>query len=216
MKLDKIYLLNHKDFDVRRNNIESKLKSEKIEYELVQNYHPSEINYEYDLGDWNQHFDIEVTHPYGNYKNFSKKVSIGSLSLVLKHKFCFLSQLKYNYKNILILEDDCEIPNNFQNLLDDVMKEFEPLTNFGVGVVMLGTAFNFSSKKNDGTKKIYFDELQKTRCTHAYIINIEVTKKIIEYFSYCNLPIDFKLNELFEFFKIKVAWLEPGLIQVKF
>ena len=211
--LDKIYVLNHFDFRERRERIENKLKSENIEYQLVQNYHSSEIDYEKELEGWKKFEDVDIVHPYGVYRNFSKKISVESLSLVLKHIWCYRDQISNNYQNVLILEDDAQIPNNFKNYLNENMKEYlYLLENDDIGMLMVGMSHHFISKKQNG-KCVQYAENQKCRCTHAYIINIETTKKVLNRFSIINLPIDFKLNEIIAIENIKVAWSEPGIIQ---
>ena len=211
--LDKIYVLNHTDYYKRRERIENSLKEENIDYELVQRFHPTEIDYDKELIDWEKHEKIDIVQPHGTYKNFSKKISIGSLSLVLKHLWCFRNQIENGYKNILILEDDVNIPFNFRKYLENNMKEFIELQNLGIGMIMMGTSHNFVARNMTG-KYIHYNEYQKTRCTHAYVLNIDTTKKFLKRFKNINLPIDFKLNEIIQLENIKVAWSEPGLKQL--
>jgi len=213
--LDKIYVLNHSDFEQRRIKIESILKEQDIEYELVQSFHPKNIDYEKELNGWENFEPITIKHPYGQYENFSKKISINSLSLVLKHKWCFTEQIKNNYKTILILEDDVDIPNNFFSFLNKNIIEFIDMNkNESVGMLMIGTSHNYLTKNKKENKFIHYNQNQKTRCTHAYLIDIETTKKVLPRFNTINLPIDFKLNEIIQVESIKVAWTEPGLNQL--
>lgn len=214
MKLDNIYLLHHIDFKYRKDKIENRLLEENVKVEWVENYLPDDIDYEKELINHEVFEDIDIIHPYGIYRNFSKKISINSLSLVLKHLWCYKDQLLNNYENVLILEDDVEIIPNFNDYLDNVMMEFNKLkTENDVEMVMLGTSHYFTAKKTENNF-IYYNEHQKTRCTHAYILNISATKKIVEKFTIINLPIDFKLNEIIQITNIKVAWAEPGLKQI--
>jgi len=211
--LDKIYVLNHSDFVSRRERIVSKLNKQNIDYQLVQNFHPNEIEYEKELEGWENFEDIDIVHPYGVYRNFSKKISIGSLSLVLKHLWCYKDQISNGYENVLILEDDVQIPKNFKDYLENNMKEYIQLIDSeGVGVLMMGKSHHFISKNSNG-KCVRYDKNQKCRCTHAYVLNINTTKIILDRFDIINLPIDFKLNEIMVIEDIKVAWAEPGLIQ---
>lgn len=212
--LDKIYVLNHVDFHKRREVIENSLKKEGIEYELVQMYHPNDIDYEKELLNWEIFEPVDIVQPHGIYQNFSKKISMGSLSLVLKHKWCYIDQIKNNYKTVLILEDDALIPDNFNEFLEKNVDEFiEMNKNESIGMLMVGTSHNFNVHNTTDGKYVYYNENQKTRCTHAYILDIDTTKKILPRFNIINLPIDFKLNEIIQVEGIKVAWTQPGLIQ---
>ena len=208
--IDKIYVLHHKDFTKRKEFIENRLKEEDIEFEFVENFLPEEIDYEKELENWENFPKIDVMHPYGVYANFSKKISAGSLSLVLKHLWCFKEQIKHNYENILILEDDANIPPSFKNLLYKIMVEFKESDS---EMVMVGTSHHFQSKNITPGRIVHDGPNQKTRCTHAYIINISITQKLIDGFNIINLPIDFKLNEIIQLEDIKVAWVEPGITQ---
>lgn len=214
--LDKIYVLNHSDFTERKEYIEIKLKEQNIDFELVQRFHPKDIDYEKEINGWENFSDIEIVQSHGSYKNFSEKITTGQLSLLLKHKWCIENQLENKYENILILEDDCEIPPNFVDFLNQNMKEFLELKDKeNVTVLMVGGYLFFVSKSKE-TGLVRYYENQKTRCTHAYIVNINAAEKILKNFTVMNLPIDFKLNEIMQIENIKVAWTEPGLKQIEF
>ncbi len=213
MKLDKIFVLNHSDFVDRRKKISDALAVEQLEFEIVDKYHPDEIDYEKELIGWEEYKKILIRQPYNSYVNFSKKISIGSLSLVLKHLWCYREQVSRGYEHILILEDDCSIQKGFKEFLEKNFNDFISLRNENVGMLMLGSYENFVSKAINDNKSCYYSPNQKTRCTHAYIINMETAKKLIRNFKPINLPIDFKLNEIIEIEDIKVAWSEPGLPQ---
>ena len=55
--------------------------------------------------------------------------------------------------------------------------------------------------------------MQKTRCTHAYIISKPCADIMLSAFKNYNLPIDFKMNEIIQLTGLKVFWYEPGLKQ---
>ncbi len=212
--IDKIYLLHHEEYINRGILIKNRLKEENIEFEIVTNFSPEEIKQQYDnlINDYCK--DITIIHPYGEYINTPIKISIGSYSLIRKHLYCLHEQIKNNYENILILEDDVDIPINFNLYLENNMRDFLELKKTeNVTMLMIGKSHNFISKNYNPIKFAHYSVNQKTRCTHAYITNIEATKKLVRNFEPINLPIDFKLNEIMQTENIKVAWSEPGLIQ---
>ena len=216
-KIDKIYLLHHKPMIERYNVISKRLQDENIDVQFVEDFSPEDIGDKYEeyLKDWDKYEDVLIKQPHGDYQNFSKKISMNSLSLILKHKWCFEDQINNGYENVIILEDDCEIVKNFNNIIDEILEEFQYLSkNENIGMITLGTSHGFKSRSKDDYRHIHYFENQKTRCTHAMLYNIETTKKIINRFDILNLPIDFKLNEIIQVENIKVAWLEPGFKQI--
>ncbi len=222
MSLDKIFLLNHnnKKFQPRLKMIENRLNEENLSFELVQKYSPEEIgyaNYEDYTRNWKQFEDIDILIPDGEYRNFSAKISPSSLSLVLKHLYCFKEQVEKNYNNILILEDDCEIIPNFKEYLYGNFQDFLKLKNEDdVEMLMLGVSHDLVCKNKSNNNYAHYNINQKTRCTHAYITNINAAKKILRRFNNINLPIDLKLNEIMQIENIKVAWSDPGLKQISY
>ena len=207
----KVYLLNHPDFESRRIKITNRLNEENVDFEIIDKYSPSEIDYEYLTKDHTSYENI-IIEQVGRYSYYNRpiKVSPGSLSLVLKHIHCWKNQIRENHENILILEDDCEIPNSFNKILERVLEE-KIADNYDM--VMLGGFSDFISPNTEQGKIIHHHPNQKTRCTHAYIINIKSSKIMIEGFSNINNPIDIKMNEVIQINKLKIAWLEPGLKQ---
>ena len=212
--LDKVYILHHRAFKARLRLLARRLADEGVtDFEVVDMYPPVGIDYEKCVEGWEAFEDIDIIHPYGAYRNSPKKISRGSLSLVLKHLYCYRDQIKNNYSNILILEDDCLIPHHFADYITANMLEFNRLLNTeGTEMLMMGTSHDYVSKKKNG-KCVQYDFNQKCRCTHAYVVNIGVTPTLLDDFKPINLPIDFKLNEIMQLNDIKVAWSEPGLKQ---
>jgi GR25 family glycosyltransferase involved in LPS biosynthesis len=213
--IDKIYVLNHSDFINRRRFIENRLYSQNIDFELVQTYHPNEIDYDKEMAGWEKFEDIDILCTTSKYRNFSQKLNVGSLSLNLKHIWCYKNQIENNYENVLILEDDADIPDNFKQYIEDNMEEFLKLKEeIGVGMMMLGNCFDFlTANKHERFNHTFYNVNQKTRCTHAYVINLDTTKKILSRFKNHNLPIDFKLAEIIQIEDIKVSWSEPSIWQ---
>lgn len=207
--IDKIFVLNHKDLFDRRDIICHRLEEESIEYEIIQEFHPEDIIYENFIPTVQNFPNVTIRHPYGEYENFFKKITISELSLYLKHKYCFERQIEMGYETILILEDDAKIPHNFLSLLNNQITEFNEKNG---DVLMLGECFSFKSKINNG-KYIDYDELNKTRCTHAILYKLNATKKIYPHINNITLPIDFKLNEIFQVENIKVFWSKESIEQ---
>jgi GR25 family glycosyltransferase involved in LPS biosynthesis len=211
--IDKIYLLHHPDvkFKKRFEYISNRLNDEKLQFEVIDSHHPHEIDYDNLMIDYEktQSLTIEQIKGY-SYQNFYKKISKESLSLILKHLECWKHQIEENFEYVLVFEDDCEIPENFSQTLENIMTEIH---NKNCELVMIGTAFDFVSPNKIEGEKIHYHPFQKTRCTHCYIMNKTCAEKMIDGFKNFNLPIDFKMNEIIQYEKIQVYWYEPGLKQ---
>jgi GR25 family glycosyltransferase involved in LPS biosynthesis len=212
----KTFLLHHKDFKERFDLITSNLNKQSIEYRLVDNFHPDDIDYDSLMNGYDvfENITIEQINNH-SYVNFSKKISIGSLSLILKHLESWKIQVENDYDKILIIEDDCEIVENFSEFINDILKELDNIHNNNLDLIMIGTSHEFISPNfNNTLQKVFYHPLQKTRCTHCYVITKECAKKMIDGFQRFNLPIDFKMNEVIQLNSLKVGWVEPGLKQI--
>jgi GR25 family glycosyltransferase involved in LPS biosynthesis len=212
--MDKIYLLHHKDFIERFKLISKRLAEENITYDIIDSPHPSEMDYEQLMLGYESFPQIYIEHIKNySYPNFSKKISPGSLSLILKHIHAWEDQLNNGYEDVLILEDDCEIPENFNQYLEVIMEEYKQDNK--CELVMIGTCYDFISPSyTPNSKHVFYHQHQKTRCTHGYIINKKCAQKMINGFKNFNLPIDFKMNEVMQLENISVGWVEPGLKQI--
>jgi GR25 family glycosyltransferase involved in LPS biosynthesis len=213
--IDKIFVCHHKPLLDRKDRLDIIFKNLDLDVEWVEKFLPEDIDYNKEIGnpiiEKNCDYAIQQ-NKYIYYENVGKKVTISELSLYLKHKYCYLEQLKNNYENILILEDDVNINFDFIDYINNNMKEF---LEKNPDILVLGTAFNFRPVIFNG-KYIHINDNQLTRCTHAQVINRKCIEKILDHLYPVNLPIDFKLNEIIILEKLKVAWSEPGLTQFPF
>jgi len=218
INIDKIYVCHHKPLIERKEILYKYFKEKNIDVEWVEKYLPEEISDKYDelVGYFN--IDPEAKFIcYGQYSyfpNVGKKINLGELSLYLKHLYCFEDQIKNNYENILILEDDLLIPTeyDFIKYLNNCIDEFKKIK---ADMMFLGSCceihVDWANRKNN--KYVYLIKNQLTRCTHAYVTSIEATKKILTKVYPKNMPIDFKLNEIIIVENLKVAWTEPSFSQ---
>lgn len=213
-KLDKVYVLHHLPFKERGEIIQNRLLEEDIKYELVSMFSPYEIDYEKELEGWNTTEPIEIVHPYGSFISTPMKISVTSLSLVLKHLWCIKQQVENKYENILIFEDDVEIIPNFKQYLNNNMKDFCELQQTAdVTILMMGISHGRTTKAYVPGKFAHYGINQKTRCLHAYVVNIKAAIEIVNNCYPINNPADFLLDSIIAKTGIKVAWSEPGLVQ---
>jgi hypothetical protein len=215
----KIFILHHPALKERKEYLLKVLNKYNFDIEWIENFPPEEVKDNYDKYTENyekcENIYIWQIRPELCYQNYSEKISIGHLSLCLKHEYALNKQIEKNYEYVLILEDDCFIPQNFNTYLDQFYKEYLTIKD-NIDIAILGTAFNLTPKDIVPEKMIYVNRYQLSRCTHAIFHNINFTKKIINRFKIRNLHIDFKFNEILTAEKAKVGWVEPSLIQNTF
>jgi len=220
LNIDKVYICHHNKLTERKEKLNIFFIKNNIDVEWVESYSPFEIidNYNTIVGVDDMIIDKNVIavcyEQYEYFKNAVKEVSVTELSLYLKHKYCFEDQIRNNYKNVAIMEDDVMLDDDFVNYFNKNMLEFNELnTSIGVNVLVMGKSYNFTSKIMQPNRMIHYNKNQLTRCTHCIIYNIESTKKIVKHLYPINWPIDFKLNEIMIIEELKVAWSEPGILQ---
>jgi GR25 family glycosyltransferase involved in LPS biosynthesis len=209
----KTYLLNHPEFKIRRDIITNSLIREQINFEIVDDYSPGTFDYDSIVN--NADYSIYSNLLISQIKNYSyinnpNKKSKSSISLILKHIECWKRQIDKGDDFILVIEDDCEIPDKFSELVSSIESE---LSKTYYDIVMIGTFLDFESlDKSDNLLKYHTN--QKTRCTHAYIISKFASNKMIEGSININNAIDYKMNEIIQLNSLRVAWIEPGLRQI--
>jgi GR25 family glycosyltransferase involved in LPS biosynthesis len=210
-----VFVLHHRDFRNRGEKIFERLDEERVTYQIVDGYSPEEIDYEKYTKDYKNLEDI-IVYQLGplSYRNTSRKISPVDLSLILKHHHSWEYQYKNSIDYALILEDDCEIPQNFSNLVDRIIKEAEVLK---LDLVMIGSYPSplFIAPNQDPNFIVHYHPLQKTRCTHGYLISKSASKIMVDGFTNINNAIDFKMNEVIQLNNLRVGWLEPGLPQIE-
>jgi GR25 family glycosyltransferase involved in LPS biosynthesis len=170
---DKIYLLNLDRRNDRFFNIQNHLDKRKIKYIRF-----SAIDYR----------NLEIKN-----KIYHKKFTIKEHACLLSHLEIIKEAKKYNYNNILILEDDIIFHkefNKYTNILNEIPETWD-LIYFGCGQ---------RENCNDVKKKKPFYKANKSRGTYAYGINKNIYDNLLNLLNngiYGVLyPIDILLNKI--------------------
>ena len=220
MIVDKIFICHHTPLQHRKKRLlSSSLFPTNIPVEWVENYRPEEIRNRYDeiIG------EVDLSRgrcpgeavPEWEIPGAGKKVTVPELSLYLKHKYCLEEQVDKKYSQILVLEDDSIIPDNFYDYLERCVNEFnahEPKLDY----LMLGTCCGFKSKGIVEGKMIYTDDRGPGygfRCSGAQVVNLDTAKTILKHINHINWPYDWKLSEIGYMENIKVGCAEPPILQ---
>jgi len=214
--VDKIFICHHTPLVHRKQRISTSLSSCTIPIEWVEGYLPEQISQNYDELIGTSVLDVSGTpeqnrYPWENEK-VGKKISLSELSLYLKQQHCFVEQVSKEYNNILILEDDAVIPENFEEYLQRCFDEF---INFETKLdcLMVGTCCGFKCENVVEDKLVYYDASYLTRCAHAMVFPLETSRKIVNNLWPINWPIDFKLNQIMYQQSLKVGHVEPPIYQ---
>jgi GR25 family glycosyltransferase involved in LPS biosynthesis len=150
------------------------------------------------------------------------------LSLHLKHLYLYRLMLSENYEEVLVLEDDVILSDNFMKKLTEYMTQLPK----DYDMLFIGNGCNLHIPRNQliANQYIYAKCLHETawggngaaRCTDSYIIHQRCAKKLCEYVAAAgaavvetkkiNFPVDWWLNEAARDLVLKVYWAEPTII----
>ena len=186
--VNKIYVINLQENDIRRNYILVLMKKLNIDFSLV--------------------VVEKITNE--NYTIITKNCNISKseAGCLTSHLWCLNDIIKNNYQNAIIFEDDIILHKNFKNMLIERLK-----TNYDV--LLLGACdFNFSQHnfkniKNNIYNPTIFDKLYGA---HANYYSLEGAKKMFELKTQEISFFDNKYKEIFNYFKTKFAICYPNLV----
>jgi len=174
--IDKIYIINLKE----RNNRWKKCVEQLSKYNIT--------NYErFDA----IKPDLSKINPIQYSKNnlkINKKYIIGALGCKLSHLNIITDAKLNNYKQILILEDDFLLTNNFIEKFSNISENIQT-HNINIDMLYLG----FSIVRQNPYKNTVINNLKKLtngHTTHAYILNQSFYNTIIDEIANCYCEVD--------------------------
>jgi len=150
------------------------------------------------------------------------------LSLHLKHLYLYRLMLSENYEEVLVLEDDVILSDNFMKKLTEYMTQMPK----DYDMLFIGDGCNLHIPRNQlvANQYIYAKCLHETawggngaaKCTDSYIIHQRCAKKLCDYVADAgaaldetkkiNLPADWWLNKAARDLVLKVYWAEPTIV----
>jgi GR25 family glycosyltransferase involved in LPS biosynthesis len=208
MKSIKTYILHYKPLGERKKFLVSKLDSEFLNYEFIEEFDQEELSLEKIKQDYIcsekswldklKYLDVEGLDSF-------RKLTNAEISLIYKHKKALEMISKSKSKCELILEDDAIPVARYQKKLKNIVDHD---TSWDVLFIGLGMGKSFLKKK----LKIRFlvpgllYELPNpsTNCTEAILIKPEAAKKILSSFKDFTMPMDFEYAYLFKRLKLNV------------
>jgi hypothetical protein len=186
------FCLHHKDRPDRKEQLLKIFDREALQVEWVEDFHPNDINIQ----------DLNLQHD----------LNINAISVYLKHQKCYELQKEKGYQNILILEDDVIIPEDFGfvDFVDRAMVDFESLKG---DLMFIGGAFGISPPLVSPEQIVYTLPGFKSRCAHCYAVSLRCVDTILDTINIMDDALDWKLNKIIEESSLKVCYTEPSIKQ---
>jgi len=208
MKSIKTYILHYKPLEERKKFLISKLDSEYINYEFIEEFDQEELSLEkinkdyiYSEKIWLNKLKYLEVEGIGSFR----KLTNAEISLIYKHikALELISKSKSEYE--LILEDDVVPVARYKKKLKDIIDHD---TSWDVLFVGLGMGKSFLKKKLKikflVPGLLYKLPVPSTNCTEAILIKPEAARKILSKFSNFTMPMDYEYAYLFKKIKLNV------------
>ena len=186
--VNKIYVINLQENEVRRNYILVLMKKLNIDFTLV--------------------VVEKITNENYTIINKISNISKSEAGCLISHLWCLNNMIKNNHQNAIIFEDDIILHKNFKNMLIERLK-----SNYDL--LLLGACdFNFSQQnyknvQNNVYNPTTFDKLYGA---HANYYSLEGAKKMFELKTQNISFFDNNYIEIFDHFKTKSAICYPNLV----
>ena len=194
-EINKIYVINLKNRPKRLNAFK---KYYKLNHEFI--VHTAVDGNELDINYMNSIIGIEGKKTIDNYykykiirKNHYELPSYGAIGCYLSHVNLWKEIINNNIKNVIIFEDDANVSNiDYNNLI----KRLNLLPNKWDIYLLNNPKYCYEKIKVENKHNLY--KVKRFFQTHAYIININACKKIIDsgFLFPINQQIDSFLSEL--------------------
>lgn len=188
----KTFCLHHTDRPERKINLEKVFQREGLKAEWVEDFHPSTIDIS----------KLDLQHD----------LNINAISVYLKHQKCYETQKERGYQNILILEDDIIIPEDFKfcSFLERAMTDFEGLEG---DLMFVGGAFDIKPPLVHPDQIVYTLPGFKSRCAHCYVVSDRCIDILLSSINIMDDALDWKLNKIIEDNNLCVCYTEPSIKQ---
>jgi GR25 family glycosyltransferase involved in LPS biosynthesis len=199
--VDEVYVCHYTKLVERREITNSILLENKILSKWIITNDKEDINQE-NLKDF-----VSINKPLGLegiHKNRTLRLS--EISLILKHRDCWLDIIKNDYKSALVLEDDVLLCDDFLNRFNlqikDIPNDFD--------IIWIGSCCNLHVQDIVSDKYLYKNN--GSRCTHAYLISNKCALKMLDFVKSNKYPADFMFNKAISELSLENYWMEPDLI----
>jgi GR25 family glycosyltransferase involved in LPS biosynthesis len=198
--IDKYYMCHYSKLTDRKKYVENVVSKYNIDLHWI---------YEYDKEQLDEK-ELSEKFPYlfsDRYYGNGVKLSLPNISLAMKHYSVFLDVIKNDYKNVVVFEDDIVLVDDF----DIKLKKYINQLPENYDLLWIGVCCNLHIPQTNPDINVYNNNIQGSRCTHAYVISNEACKKMIDFFSNIYQPIDWFFNAAIYNLSMNNYWAEPAL-----
>jgi len=192
----KTFCLHHTGAPERKEKLLPVFDKLKISVEWVESFHPTDID--------RSSLDVQ-----------KDTLSMGEISLYLKHQYCYEQQKLNGYENILIFEDDILLPNySHQEFWDFIGKTSEQLEEIQGDLVFIGECCGIKPRGPlVKDQYVYYHPSYRSRCTHCYLSSHRCVDTILEELPQIRNAMDWRFNEMIEERNLKSCYSYPSFLQ---
>jgi glycosyl transferase family 25 len=159
----------------------------------------------------NTYYSENLIQPeWSKYPTLNRRLSLGEIACGISHLKVYQDCLEKNYDHIIILEDDCQFPNNFIELFDTLFKNCPD----DYDIISLGSCLNLRHEHANDKQQFLKKIPPVGRCGYSQVLSKSACKKIIERSIPFNYPIDWQVYVLSSDHKtdpLNMYWIEPPL-----
>ena len=195
LSVDAVFVLSVKTFEDRINHVKKQMALHQIEYQFV---------FDFDIPDLNTSLLIDTFET-------EKVLDKPQQSLVLKHIQAWRLCVEHQFQNILVIEDDVILTDNFVPKLNQAIKAIEQKQN--AYLLFLGGA---DTKVSDAFLLSNESIVEQPIATaEAYLTNHAACEKRMQWLSShkVNLPADFLLRKMDPESSIVQYWLKEHIAE---
>tara|TARA_B110001454_G_C12706512_1_gene428819 strand:+ start:1472 stop:2173 length:702 start_codon:yes stop_codon:yes gene_type:complete len=215
LNIDKIYCCHHpsESLSPRKEKLLKIFNDNNLDVEWVEGFSPEDAK-QYNHKTLLRNVMTKGPENCRNDEEKATQLTYRSISLILKHNYCYEEQIKNNYENILILEDDVDLSSVFsEDYFNKCMEEFSELN---LEMLFLGSCCNLHFPNATSEKFVYYADFLTTRCTHCYVVNQTAATKALKWTYEMIDSVDWQLNWVIDKEKIKTGWAEPSIEQMDY
>ena len=198
----KIFILNLKNDEKRRENIVKELKKQNISnYEIIEAVDGNKIN--------SKEIDLLISKNSKFINPINTNMSKSEIGCALSHIKIYKKIINHNLDFALILEDDAIFTNKFT---EDLKKFIIKNLKYKKQIMLLSELWEFYKKPLDKNNNYEIVDVTNAFFTHSYFINREAAKSLVSF----NFPIK-TVADNFVIFKIycgiKITGLSPFILK---
>lgn len=196
-KIEKIYVCHYTKLVDRAPVLQEQLDNYELDATWVKKYDKEDITNE-NLVSILPKFDDVFEHA-GSFR----KLRLPEISLMLKHYHIWCDMVKNNIDNVLVLEDDALLSDDFVSKFNIQISDLDK----GYDVIWVGSCCNLHTHGNS-----HLIPRKQSRCTHGYMLSLKCAKVLLDNIKYNNYPVDFYFNNIINSNDMNSYWMEPDLI----